>query len=183
MTATITPGQTVLPGLFFSSARRAHRGRLSDETAVRFGAEVLMRALNALAWDPRSGQVDQALARDPRFRNAVAVAVPLSISGRMTRRETVMAIAGRTVRLAREKGVTGPNGRAIEAARLLCIAALEPGGAVAGYVERAVELALEAEVLAGRLHGQDAGAVRAAAVARALSAAQPQCAAQPQRLH
>ena len=41
------------------------------------------------------------------------------------------------------------------------------------YVERVLELAVEAEVLAGCLHGQDAGLVRAEAEGRALAAAQP----------
>ncbi len=84
-----------------------------------------------------------------------------------------MGLAGPTVRLAREKGIAGPTGRAVEAARLLCNAVLEPGGAVEAYVERSLELAVEAEVLAGCLHGKDAGLVREAAEARALAAAQP----------
>ena len=165
--------QNVLPGLFSSPARRTRLAQLSTREAIRFGAEVLMRALNALAFDPSTGRVDRSLADDVRFRVAVSVALPLSLSGATARREVLMGLAGRTVRLARERGIAGPTGRAVEAARLLCIAVLEPGGATEAYVERSLELAVEAEVLAGCLHGQDAGLVRAAAEARALTAAQP----------
>ena len=165
--------QAALPGLFSSPARRTRMAQLSTREAIRFGAEVLMRALNALAFNPSTGRVDRSLADDVRFRLAVSVALPLSLSGTTVRREVLMGLAGRTVRLAREKGIAGPTGRAVEAARLLCIAVLEPGGAVDAYVERSLELAVEAEVLAGCLHGQDAELVRAAAEARALTAAQP----------
>ena len=165
--------QAILPGLFSSRARRAHLAEMSSREAVRFGAEVLMQALNAIGYDASRRQIDESLTRDVRFRVALSVALPLSLSGATNRREVLMGLAGRVVRVAREAGVTGPVGRAVEAARYLCIAVLEPDGGVERYVERVLELAVEAEVLAGRLHGQDAGLVRAEAEGRALAAAQP----------
>ena len=165
--------QAVLPGLFSARARRSHLNDLSSQDAVRFGAEVLMKALNAIGYDRSTCQIDERLTKDVRFRLALSVALPLSLSGSTSRREVLMGLAGRVVRVAREAGVTGPVGRAVEAARLLCIAVLEPGGGVESYIERVLELAVEAEVLAGCLHGQDAGLVRAEAEGRALAAAQP----------
>ncbi len=171
--STSPQNQAVLPGLFSSRARRAHLAEMTSREAVRFGAEVLMRALNAIGYDASHSRIDEALTKDVRFRVALSVALPLSFKGETNRREVLMGLAGRAVRVSRELGVTGPVGRAVEAARLLCIAVLEPGGGVEGYVERVLELAVEAEVLAGCLHGQDAGLVRAEAEGRALAAAQP----------
>ena len=101
------------------------------------------------------------------------MAVPLSLTGAPTRRRTLMDLAGRVARLARERGVSGPVGRALEAARLLSIAALDQDAAVSTYVDRVVDLATEAEVLAACVHGQDASLARATAEMRALAIAQP----------
>ena len=173
MVPSTAPAQLVLPDQFNRGARRAHIAGLDRTAAVKFGAEVLMRGLNALAFDPFTTKVDPSIGSDPRFRSAVSVAVPLSLSGAPARRETLMDIAGRTVRLARERGLSGPAGRALEAAKLLCMAALDHDVEHQPYVERAVELTMEAEALAACVHGQDPAPVRAAAEVRALGVAQP----------
>ena len=111
MTPSIASAQLVLPQQFNRAARRAHIKGLDRSAAVRFGAEVLMRALNALAFDPATRKVDTSISSDPRFRSAVSVAVPLSLSGVPARRESLMDIAGRSRSPSRGEppGLAGPQ--------------------------------------------------------------------------
>ena len=63
MAPSAAPAQLILPDQFNRAARRAHIAGLDRSAAVKFGAEVLMRAVNAL--DSPTHKGDPAIGADP----------------------------------------------------------------------------------------------------------------------
>ena len=171
LSCTATP--TPLPHLFGPVARRARFASLAPCEAIRLASEILVRALNAIAIDPASRVTDRRVTDDRRFSLALTVAVPLSLQGRPAQPERFRSVERRVVSMARERGVTGPAGRSLEAARLIACAVTSPAAEVADYVGRAVDAAIDAEVLAASLQGRDLTAARATAERRALDIFNP----------
>lgn len=125
-----------------------------------------------IAIDPATRESDRRLTDDPRVSLALTVAVPLSLQGRPARPERFCEVERRVHRAAHERGVTEPAGRALEAARLITRAVAAPEQAW-GMVSRAIDAAIEAEVLAGSLQGRDPAEVRATAERRVLDISNP----------
>ncbi len=158
-----------LPNLFPASARRTRFAQASPHEAVRLASEVLVRALNAMAIDPATRLTDPRLKRDRRFSIALGVAGPLSLLGRPARPERFVEDERRVRNASLAWGAAGPAGRALEAARLIvCAAQAATQGATAAFAGSAVDVAIEAEVLAATLQGRSASDARAVAERRAL---------------
>lgn len=162
-----------LPHLFDRSARAARFASFAPCDAIRLASEILLRALNAIAIDPASRVPDRRVTDDRRFSLALTVAVPLSLQGRPARPERFREVDRRVVAMARARGVTGPAGRALESARLIACAVGAPAGEVAGFASRAVDAAIDAEVLAASLQARDLAAACAVAEQRALDICNP----------
>ena len=160
MPAVAYPLQRPLPQLFPPAARRAHLSGLTGPEAVRVSSEALMRTLNAIAFDPRSRTEDTRVTKDRRFSVALTVAVPLSLSGRPARPERLSEVARRVDSLIRDMGVLGPCGRALRSAQLLVRAASSASDLAVGLATRALDCAVEAEVLAAVLQDGDIGEAR-----------------------
>lgn len=176
MPAVVHPLQSPLPQLFPSSARRVHLAGLAGQEAVRIASEALMRTLNTIAFDPTTRAEDSRTAKDRRFSAALTVAIPLSFTGRPARPERFAEVERRIESLVRDVGVTGPVGRALQAAQLITRAVASPELA-AGLSSRALDCAVEAEVLRAVLHDGDIGEARATAERRILDI----CNARPHR--
>ena len=164
-----------LPNLFAAPARSARFSSLPPLDAVRLASEILLRALNAIAIDPATRVPDSRVTEDRRFSLALTVAVPLSMKGRPARPERFSEVERRVTRTARKRGVTGPAGWALEAARLITCAVAAAPGETAHFASRAVEAAIEAEVLAASLQGRDLAEARAVAERRALDICNAKC--------
>lgn len=161
-----------LPNLFAEPARRARFSLLAPSQAVKVASEVLVRTLNVIAIDPATRVPDSRVTEDKRFSLALTVAVPLSLQGRPARPERFCEVQRRVRRIASERGVSGPAGRALEAARLITCAVADPEQA-GSLASRAVEVAIEAEVLAASSQRRDLTEARATAERRALDICNP----------
>jgi len=157
-----------LPFMLSAPARAQKLQDMSKPAQIRVGAEVLMRTLNAIAAGDDAGGVSRYITSDARFRTALSLAIPLSLSGCTKRRQPFIAIATKAARLAKEAGVTGAAGAALEASRRLAHAVLDTAEDVADYVEQAIALSVDAEILAGAVRGQNPRQTRAQAEARIL---------------
>lgn len=164
---SLVPSASPLLHLFPPSARRGFFARLAPDEAVRVASEVVLRALNAVAIDPATRIADPRITDDRRFTLALTVAVPLSLQGRVSRPGRLADLGRRLVAAASLRGAAGPAGRMLDAARLLLAGVSDPPSAGV-LASRAVDLAIDAEVLAASLQDRDLAHARAVAERRAL---------------
>jgi len=170
--AVLSP-QSLLPGLFHTDERRNRLSALDPSSGVMLAAKALCRTLDTVAADARHDPTDQASARDHRYRLAMSIALPLSLGGPVRRQESFRMLAAMATKVAREKGLTGPAGLALHAAKLLTEAVLGAECDAKERLHQAIDAAIDAAVAHGALHDRDLRQVRAQAESLASQMTRP----------
>ncbi|NEX91161.1 hypothetical protein [Caulobacter sp. 17J65-9] len=169
MQAALT--EPTLPNLFGKRARSSFVRGLGRATALCFAGDVLLKTCNQVAFDPEAKKVDSSIAKDPRWRAAVSIALPLALWGDLRHRKVFEDRAARMNRIVRNHGAAGPVGLAAAAAQRLAAAATDLNCDQDAVLSEAIDLAIQSEVLHAAHHGRDVSRARAAVELRVLNAA------------